>query len=170
MRKTTDGQMLKLGLGILLILGISMAAQVPAILSVDELKSVVPPGFYFEGQTAPTQMRNAAAIRFGNNHHLIAALVDTSGYASGIRSKYEGFLICDTNVELGNKSLPLGSYGFGIGEDGKFNLYDIGGNPVTQIQSTRDAQLKTPRPLSIVKSGNEFRLYRGRNYLVLKLK
>jgi len=26
---------------------------------------VVPPGFYFQGQSAPTQMRNAAAARLG---------------------------------------------------------------------------------------------------------
>ena len=37
------------------------------ILTGAELSRVVPPGFYFQGLSAPTQIRNAAAARFGTN-------------------------------------------------------------------------------------------------------
>jgi hypothetical protein len=158
-----------LALGVALFLGTAQA-QGPVILSGDELSKVVPSNFYFEGQIGPTQMRNAAAVRFGANHHFVAALVDTSGYASGIRSKYEGLLIADAKVSLGGTELGIGAYGFGVTEDGKMNIFDIGGNRLHTIAAPRDAQLQSPRPLAIVKSGNELRLYRGRNYVVLAFK
>src|ERR1051325_3994355 len=63
------------------------------VLSGTELTRVMPPGFYFQGLTAATQMRNAAAVRFGDKRYVIAGLVDTSGYAADVRAKYEGFLI-----------------------------------------------------------------------------
>ncbi|MDQ2976821.1 MAG: hypothetical protein M3R69_15600, partial [Acidobacteriota bacterium] len=51
------------------------------ILTGADLTRVIPPGFYFEGLSAPTQMRNTAAARFGAKRYVIAGLVDTSGYA-----------------------------------------------------------------------------------------
>lgn len=153
-------------LSFVLLLG-TASGQGPVILGSDELSKVVPTNFYFEGQIAPTQMRNAAAIRFGANHHLVAALVDTSGYASGVRSKYEGFLIADSKVSVGGTELTVGAYGFGFTEDGKMNILDIGGNQLHSFSAPRDSKLQSPRPLAIVKTGDELRLYRGRNYVVL---
>src|SRR5205085_10261800 len=69
-----------------------------AILAAKDLTRVVPTSFYFQGQSGPTQMRNAAAARLGANRLVIAGLVDTSGYASDVRSRYEGFLITDSAV------------------------------------------------------------------------
>jgi hypothetical protein len=156
-------------LSFVLLLG-TASGQDPVILSSDELSKVVPTNFYFEGQTAPTQMRNAAAIRFGANRHFIAALVDTSGYASGVRSKYEGFLITDEKISLGSVGLAVGAYGFGVTEDGKLNIFDIGGRLVATVAAPRDSNLQSPRPLAIIKSGNELRLYHGRNFVVLSAK
>ena len=48
------------------------------VLAGAELTRIVPPGFYFQGLSAPTQMRNAAAARFGSKRYVIAGLVDTS--------------------------------------------------------------------------------------------
>ena len=45
------------------------------VLAGAELTRVVPPGFYFQGLSAPTQMRNAAAARFGDNRYVVAGLV-----------------------------------------------------------------------------------------------
>jgi hypothetical protein len=163
------GIALGLALGFVVLLG-TVNAQAPVILGADELAKVVPSNFYFEGQIGPTQMRNAAAVRFGANHHLVAALVDTSGYASGIRSKYEGLLIADAKVTLGAIQLGVGAYGFGFTEEGKMNIFDIGGTRLHSLAAPRDAQLQSPRPLAIVKSGEELRLYRGRNYVVLAFK
>ena len=71
-------------------------AQSPVIISGAQLSRIVPTGFYFEGQSAPTQMRNSAAARFGAKQHLVVGMVDTSGYSADVRSRYEGFFIIDT--------------------------------------------------------------------------
>jgi hypothetical protein len=151
-----------------LLLVTCAAAQEAVILTGDDLAKMVPAGFYFEGQVGPTQTRNAAAVRLGPKRHIIAALVDTSGYASTIRGKYEGFVIADSPVSLGDSKLLTGAYGFGFTEDGKLNIFDVGGNQLHSIRATRDDALKTPRPLAIVKAGGALRLYRGRNYVDLK--
>jgi len=156
-------------LSFILLLG-TASAQGPVILSSEELSKVVPANFYFEGQIGPTQMRNAAAIRFGSNHHFVAALVDTSGYASGVRSKCEGFMITDAQLSVGGVELAIGAYGFGFTEDGKLNILDIGGNSVHSVSAPKDSKLQSPRPLAIVKTGNDLRLYRGRNFVVLNVK
>ena len=145
-------------------------AQQAVILGPDELGKVVPSNFYFEGQLAPTQMRNAAAVRFAPQRHLIAALVDNSGYASDIRAKYEGFLISDVAVIIGGVEVKTGAYGFGFTKDSKMNLLDLGGKPVYSAATRRDEKFQSPRPLAIVQSGNELRLYRGREYVVIASK
>src|SRR6476620_11512252 len=68
-----------------------LAQNVPAVdtsnkvLAGAELTRVVPTSFYFQGQAAPTQMRNAAAVRFAAKRFVIAGLVDTSGYSTDVR-------------------------------------------------------------------------------------
>ena len=94
------------------------AQEAGVVLSGPQLARVVPPGFYFEGQSAPTQMRNAVAARFGAKRHVIAGIVDTSGYSADIRAKYEGFLIADSSIRLGGETLGVGAYGFGFADDG----------------------------------------------------
>ncbi len=79
----------------------SVAAQDRAtILTGPELTRITPTGFYFQGLSAPTQMRNAAAARFGADSYVIAGLVDTSGYSADVRQKYEGFLIADHPITV----------------------------------------------------------------------
>lgn len=148
------------------------ALPVPALyaqqlLDQDALSRLTPTNFYFEGQLGPTQMRNATGIRFSDNRHLIAALVDTSGYATNIREKYEGFLISDEPVVIGSARLSSGAYGFGFTESRKMNIYDIGGKVVHSVDTVRDDKIQGPRPLTIIRSGNDLRLYRGRNFVVL---
>ena len=110
----------------LLVTAAAAWAQEPTILSGADLEKVVPANFYFEGQLGPTQMRNGTAVRFAERHNLVAALVDTSGYASNIRSKYEGFLITDKPVKIGGSELAAGAYGFGFPDDTKMNIFDVG--------------------------------------------
>ncbi len=154
-------------LGLLLpTLGIS--AEEATILGGDDLNKVVPTGFYYEGLAAPTQMRNAAAVRFGAKRFVIVALVDTSGYATSIREKYEGFFITDSKIQVGKTEIAAGAYGFGFTADNKMNIFDVGGNQLHSEVAVRDSQLTAPRPLAFVKSGGELRLYRGRNYVEIK--
>lgn len=142
----------------------------PTVLTSAELSRVVPPGFYFQGLTAPTQMRNAAAARFGNTRYVIAGLVDTSGYAAEVRAKYEGFLITDSAITIGSKQLGTGAYGFGFSKDGKLNVLDLAGNEILSVSTSKDNQMKRPRPLMMVKSGNGIRLYSGKDYAVIAVK
>lgn len=146
----------------------ALAASVEAqdqitVLAGAELTRVIPTGFYFQGQSAPTQMRNAAAARIGSNRYVVAGLVDTSGYAADVRAKYEGFFVTDSAIAVGGSDLAIGAYGFGFGE-GKLNILDLSGTQILSVSTTRDNQLKRPRPLMMVKSGNTLRLYSGKDY------
>jgi hypothetical protein len=137
------------------------------LLADAELKQVVPSSFYFQGKSGGTQMRNAAAARFGSNRYVLAALVDTSGYAASVREKYQGFLITDSSVRIGGFDLPTGAYGFGFSDDGKFTVLDLSGKEVFTQQAAKDANLQRPRPLMMSKSGAGVRLYAGRNYVAI---
>jgi len=140
------------------------------ILSGPELTKVVPPGFYFQAQSAPTQMRNAAAARFGNNRYVITGLVDTSGYAADVRAKYEGFFITDSPITINGSDLGIGAYGFGFSNNGKLNILDLAGNEILSVSTTKDTALKRPRPLMMAMSGAVVRIYRGRDYAAIAFK
>jgi hypothetical protein len=140
------------------------------VLSGADLLRVVPPGFYFQGLTAPTQMRNSAAARFGSRRYVIAGMVDTSGYAADVRAKYEGFLITDSVITINGSELGVGAYGFGFSKDGKLNVLDLASNDVLSVSTTRDTQLKRPRPLMMMAAQNEVRLYSGKDYVTIGAK
>ena len=144
-----------------------VAQERAVILTGAELARVVPPGFYFQGLSAQTQMRNATAARFGFDRRVIAGLVDTSGYAASVRSKYEGFLITDTAVLINGTTLPTGAYGFGFSSDGKLNVMDISGKEVLSVATTKDKSLKRPRPLMMTEDARGARLYSGRDYVLI---
>ena len=140
------------------------------ILAGAQLTRVVPPGFYFEGQSAPTQMRNTAAARIHGKRHVIAGMVDTSGYSADIRAKYEGFFITDSPVLVGDRELAAGAYGFGFTDDSKFNLFDVGGNQILSVGTTDDRVIRRPRPLMMTadRESRGVRLYSGRSFVLIK--
>jgi len=140
------------------------------ILTGVELNQVVPPGFYFQGLSAPTQMRNSAAARFGSKRFVITGLVDTSGYAADVRAKYEGFFITDSPISIDGSDLGTGAYGLGFSNDGKMQLLDLAGNQLLSISTTKDSALQRPRPLMMTKSGNGVRFYSGRDYVTVVTK
>jgi hypothetical protein len=146
------------------------AQEKATILAGADLNRIVPTGFYFEGQSAPTQMRNAAAARFAEKRHIVAGLVDTSGYSSDIRAKYEGFLITDSGIRVGGESLDTGAYGFGFTDDGRLNIFDVSGKQVLSVAAASDKDLRRPRPLMLTNAADGLRLYAGRSYVVVKTK
>ena len=152
-----------------ILLAATAFGQEPSVLSPTEAARIVPAGFYFEGQSAPTQMRNSAVARLGKNRHVIAGLVDTSGYSSSIVEKYIGFLITDSPIVIGGKELGTGAYGFGFTADGKMNILDIGGKTILTVSANRDEALKRPRPLIMVKSPEGIRLYNGKTYVTVSM-
>jgi hypothetical protein len=159
-----------LAAALLLLLALPAFAQAqafPKILEGDELTRVVPSSFYFEGQSAPTQMRNAAAVQFGRDRFTMAGLVDTSGYSSEVQAKYVGFLITDAPLTVGGTRLPTGAYGFGFGRGGWMNVMDLGGRRILSVRTRRDADLPRPRPLMMTQARGGVRLYAGREWVLL---
>jgi hypothetical protein len=149
---------------------VATAQESAAILTGTDLSRVVPPGFYFQGLSAPTQMRNAAAARFGSNRYVIAGLVDTSGYAADVKAKYEGFLITDSPIAINGSELGTGAYGFGFSNDGKLNILDLGGNQILSVSTMKDSALKRPRPLMMTKAADGVRFYNGKDYALITVK
>ena len=145
-------------------------AGAPAILTGAQLARIVPAGFYFEGQSAPTQMRNAAAARFGPTQHVIAAMVDTSGYSADVRARYEGFLIIDTPMVVGGQELATGAYGFGFTEGNRFVVSDVGGTQILSVGTEPDGNLRRPRPLMMTRGAGGVRLYSGRRYVTITVR
>ena len=148
----------------------ALAQDAAAVLAGPELTRVVPAAFYFQGQSAPTQMRNSAAARFGKDRHVIAGMVDTSGYSAEVRARYQGFFITDSSITVGGETLSTGAYGFGFTNDGKLNILDLAGNQVISVSTTNDKALKRPRPLTMTMDGSNVRLYAGRDYVVIAAK
>ena len=140
------------------------------VLEGAQLARVVPPGFYFEGQSAPTQTRNTAAAKFASDRYVIVGMVDTSGYSSDVRAKYQGFLITDSPVRVGGQELGTGAYGFGFTDDGHLNILDLGGRQILSVLTTKDANIKRPRPILFTNDAGGVRFYSGRDYAVVNVR
>ena len=147
-----------------------LAQDGTTILSGAELRRVVPAAFYFQGQSAPTQLRNSAAARFGADRYVVIGMVDTSGYSAEIRARYEGFFITDSPITIGGETLATGAYGFGFSSDGKLNIIDLANKEVISVAITKDSAMRRPRPLQLTMDGSNVRLYRGRDYVVISAK
>jgi len=144
-----------------------LAQDATVILSGPDLTRVVPTSFYFQGLSASTQMRNAAAARFGDKRYVIVGLVDTSGYAADVRAKYEGFFITDSPIKINGANLVTGAYGFGFSDAGRMQILDLAGNEILSVSTAKDAELKRARPLMMSKSGDGVRLYSGKDYVTI---
>ena len=152
----------------LLLMAVAVMAQERAtVLTGGDLTRVVPTGFYFQGLSAPTQMRNSAAARFGKDRYVITGLVDTSGYSTDVRAKYVGFLITDSAIRLNGESLPPGAYGFGFPAEGMLTVMDLSGKDVLSVKVSNDKALPRPRPLMMVQDGQGVRLYHGKDYIII---
>ena len=152
---------------LLLLPAAALAQGWPRILEGAELERVVPPGFYFEGQSGATQMRNTAAAQLGPRRFVLAGLVDTSGYASDVQAKYQGFIVTDSPITVGGARLPTGAYGFGFAAGGWMNVMDVGGRRVLHVRARNDDRLQRPRPLMMTDARNGVRLYAGRSFVVI---
>ncbi len=137
------------------------------VLTDTALTKIVPTSFYFAGQSAETQMRNAAAAKLGENRFIIAGLVDTSGYSTDISGKYEGFFITDSPIKIGNKMLGTGAYGFGFSANGNVNIFDLSSKQILSVTTRSDPEMKRPRPLQMMRDTKGVRLYKGKNYVLI---
>ena len=160
-----------IALGGILLAMLSLAAAQNAakhVLSADELKKTVPAEFFFRGQKAPVQLRNAVGFQLADAKMSLAALVDASGYSTAIQQKYQGMLITEAKLNIGGSDLVPGQYGFGFTADGKFVVMDVANNDVLSATSQMDSELKRPVPLKLVEDGGGYKLYAGKKWVSIK--
>ena len=159
-----------------LALAIPAFGQKFELITGKAFDAALPTNFYLEGNAIPTQKINAVMVKTPAGARALFSLIDTTGYASNITTKYVGMMITEGDLNLCGKKITVGSYGFGwakpgTGEDkpGKFSLFDQAGKAVTDCATPRDAKLQQPKPLQIVIAPDgSARLYDGRHYLDLK--
>ena len=144
------------------------ANPAPGVLSVDDIKRVVPTSYFFRGQSAPVQVRNSAGFSTVDSKLVLVGLVDTSGYSSDVAEKYQGFLITEVKLNIEGTELAPGQYGFGFSNEGKFLVMDVGANDLFGVSSHLDDKLHRPVPLTIVAEQGSYRLYAGKKWVSLK--
>jgi hypothetical protein len=136
------------------------------VLKAADAQKLLPAAVYYKGQSAPVQARNSGGVKFGDGDYVLATLVDTSGYSTGVAAKYQGYFITETPLKIGSESLPAGVYGFGFIADNKFIITDVGAHDVLTVDTASDDGMKRPMPLQVLAdSGGGFRLYAGRKYV-----
>jgi hypothetical protein len=159
----------QVGMAVMLLSCLLLAQQPkPGVLGGDDLKKVVPATYFFRGQSAPVQLRNSAGFSGADGKLVLAGLVDTSGYASDVQAKYQGFLITEVKLNIEGSELAPGEYGFGFSQAGKFLVMDVGANDLFSVGAKIDDKLARPVPLKMVEAGAGYRLYTGRKWVLLK--
>ena len=133
----------------------------------DITPKIFPETVFFRGQSAPVQMRNTGGIHFADGPFMLAGMVDNSGYSSGIRQKYQAYLLTEVPLQIGGQTVKPGAYGFGFLEGNKFVLLDLGANDLFHVASQCDAELKRPTPFQILATAEagKYRLYMGREFV-----
>ena len=148
--------------------GHPLAEGKEAVLKATDISpKIFPEHVFFRGQIAPVQLRNTGGVHFADGLYVLAGLVDSSGYSTAIKEKYQAYLLNEATLEIAGQTLKPGAYGIGFINDGKFVVMDLGANDVLQVASQRDAEMKRPVPLQVVASATagSYRLYTGRDYV-----
>jgi hypothetical protein len=135
--------------------------------AADITAKIFPERVFFRGQSAPVQFRNSGGVHFADDLYVLAGMVDSSGYSTGIKEKYQAYLLNEVTLEIAGQTLKPGAYGIGFLNGGKFVVMDLGANDVIQAASQHDAEMKRPVPLQVVASvtAGSYRLYAGRDYV-----
>ena len=143
------------------------------ILSPAATEKLLPAAILFKGQLAPVQSRNSGAIRHPDGSLTVVSLVDSSGYSSGVRERFQLFLYTEVPLQLApNKVLPSGFYGAGFLADNTMVVLDVASRDVMIVATTADPSMSRPRPLQLrsASASGETRLYLGRSYIALRPK
>lgn len=145
-------------------------AKSGAILRANDITpQIFPERVFYQGKTAPTEMRNTAGVRFAGSAYFLAGLVDSSGYSTAVKSKYQAYVLSEVPLQFGDKgedALKPGAYGAGF-VGGSFVISDVGAHDLFRVAAHRDDQVKRPVPLQILpgSTAGTYRLYRGRDYV-----
>jgi len=148
--------------------GAMLAQGSDTVLKPADLQKMLPDKVYYRGQSATTQLRNSGGVKFADGFFVLVTLVDTSGYATDVQSKYQAYLVAEVPIKVGGENLPAGVYGVGFVGGGKFLVTDVGAHEVLTVKSGEDAGLKRPMPLQVVADpAGGFRLYSQRRFVSL---
>lgn len=159
----------------LLATSIGMAQSVPTgkttILKASDINATLfPEKVFFRGKVAPTELRNTGGVHFADGLYFLAGLVDNSGYSTGIKEKYQAYLLTEVPLEIGGQHVSPGAYGFGFLQGGKFVLMDLGARDLFQVDSHHDADMKRPVPFQVIagSAADTYLLYSGRNSVEIR--
>jgi hypothetical protein len=147
----------------------SSGASTASILKAPDMDKLMPATVFFRGHAASVQARNSGGIKLPDGMFVLVALIDTSGYSTGIQQKYQGYLITEVTVDINGQTLKPGAYGAGFIEGNRFVVMDLGAHDLFTVGSKSDGGLKRPMPLQVLAdtTPNRYRLYFNRNYVVL---
>lgn len=142
------------------------AGEDKVLKASDITPKIFPEHVFFRGQVAPAQLRNTGGVHFADDLFVLAGLVDSSGYSTAIKEKYQAYLLSEVTLEIGGQTLKPGAYGFGF-VGGKFILMDLAANNLIEAAGQHDAEMKRPVPLQVVASSTAggYRLYVGRDFI-----
>jgi hypothetical protein len=142
------------------------ANQQTGVLNPTQIQALFPASVYFSGQMATVQLRNTGGVRWSESKQTLFGMVDASGYSTGMRERYQFYILSDVPVDIGGKRLPAGAYGAGFLADKGFEVMDLGGTEIFHAAVQRDAAMQRPRPLQVTAAANgKYRLYLGRDYV-----
>ncbi len=140
------------------------------VLDRVQASAILPVSVFYAGQSAPVQGRNSGGIRFDGGKLTLVALVDTAGYSSGVQQTYQGYLLTEVALKIGDKTLAPGAYGFGFVAGNRMVVMDLGGNEILRTATIRDEHMMRPTPLQMeadTLAPGHYRLYLGRTYVTL---
>ncbi len=147
--------------------GSILAQSSGKVLEPADMGKLLPASVFYRGQSATTQLRNSGGVKFDDGFFVLASLVDTSGYSTGVAAKYQAYFIAEVPIKIGGQNLPAGVYGVGFVADNKFLVTDVGAHDVLTVDSASDEALKRPVPLQVLSDpAGGYRLYAGRKYVV----
>ena len=148
--------------------GSLLAQSAGNVLKPADMGKLLPASMFYRGQSATSQLRNSGGVKFDDGFYVLASLVDTSGYSTGVATKYQAYFITEVPIKIGGQNLPAGVYGVGFIADNKFLVTDVGAHDVLSTDSASDEALKRPVPLQVLSDpAGGFRLYAGRKYVVI---
>ena len=82
--------------------GSASTTKPAGVLKPADTSNLMPAQVFFRGQSATVQMRNSGGVRYADGMFTLMALVDTSGYSSGIQQRYQAYLITEVPLQLGD--------------------------------------------------------------------
>jgi hypothetical protein len=134
--------------------------------ATDITSKLFPEQVFYQGKTAPAELRNTGGVHFADGTYFLAGLVDNSGYSTSVREKYQAYLLVEVPVEVGGQLLKAGAYGAGF-VGGNFVITDLGAHDLFQVPAKHDADMRRPVPLQVTPdaAAGTYRLYRGRDYV-----